>query len=483
MADIPQITYTGVDDIVECSYVLDLGVEPSKAMLRTLTQPTLTTGEGELSFGMGSPATTLTFSGMRVVQGTLREFKGREAFRWQLQIADRRWKWESVLVSGEYNVRNVDGTIKSGTEKTPQQLATLLFNALGETGYSVSGLPSTSRPEMKWDGASAAKQLEELCAMFGCRVALGIDDRATVVRLSQGTSLPTNGEEISPDTELAPKPRTAAVRVISEPTRFRVKIKLKAVGLDTDDEVREVNALNYKPGGEWVGEDPFCFLGVSQSYRNLALDTVFRWYELDEIVLGNNVLPVSVASMDDVTVLPYNLKVHGKYWPQEGRIGNTDACTAYPGDFLVDGKYVKFAYPVIQRISSGIMEADLYLEAYITIKNGGETYRRDNTRNVTDGIGPQKTYYVPGILGVDVMGYDGCETPTGWSSNVGSTYPMLEEHAEYLASQWDTSHKAMRYAGIQKIPITGRIHQVGWHIYQRPSYTIASQGFRQDVFV
>lgn len=82
--------------------------------------------------------------------------------------------------------------------KSPQQLAKLCLDALGETNYDVSELPDTARPYVHWDEVRPAEALARLCDQFGCRVVLGVDDRVYVRQVGVGQPLDrTDGRTVS----------------------------------------------------------------------------------------------------------------------------------------------------------------------------------------------------------------------------------------------------------------------------------------------
>ena len=59
-------------------------------------------------------------------------------------IQDRRWRWKHKFVNGSYNVKDETGTAIGSTLKNAREIATLLLNALGETGYDVTAIPTTA---------------------------------------------------------------------------------------------------------------------------------------------------------------------------------------------------------------------------------------------------------------------------------------------------------------------------------------------------
>src|SRR3972149_2004864 len=114
-----------------------------------------------------------------------------------LSIFDRRWKWQYGSVSGHYNRRTETGKLivandpefrtssVMNSQKTPQELATILLNEMGETNFDVSPLPEGTGPEVKWEDDNPARELAQLCEMFGCRVVYGWGGRGRLFRIGQ----------------------------------------------------------------------------------------------------------------------------------------------------------------------------------------------------------------------------------------------------------------------------------------------------------
>ena len=110
---------------------------------------------------------------------------------WDLPILDRRWKWRFGEISGSYNVRRPDKTYKR--EKTPQELAALCLEAMGEQRdrWDVSRLPNFARPEILWKVDNPASMLDELVSQLGCTWTLDyFSDQVVIWPLGEGVDLP-----------------------------------------------------------------------------------------------------------------------------------------------------------------------------------------------------------------------------------------------------------------------------------------------------
>lgn len=221
---------------------------------------------------------------------------GGSGQRWILPVKDRRWKWQEGwgVVYGHYNVPKPDQTYTQ--EKTPRELATLLFQEMGESGFDVSKLPNDPRPEIHWDGAHAATELDQLCASIGCVVVLNpFTNNAEIWKVGQGATLPTGGTQGAAYTPILPiKP--SKIIVEAGPTLFQATFKTEAVGLDIDEKWKPIDELSYKPASGW-GKSAMVagFPEITGTFnkgtralpiRELAKATVFRCYRISGLAHG-----------------------------------------------------------------------------------------------------------------------------------------------------------------------------------------------------
>lgn len=208
-----------------------------------------------------------------------------------LVILDRRWKWKWPAISGHYNVRNPDGSIRNDaavpinqTEKTPQELATLLLTELGEVGFDVADMPNDSRPEVRWELAGAAQELQALCDLLGCRIVLQRDNQVAIRRAGEGAVLP-DGPLIEDYLSFDPANKPDAVAVMFGPDRFQVDFFLEAVGEDFDGTIKPIAELSYRPaGGFQEPEHMEDILGAESDFRRANMErarrTVYRMYRI-----------------------------------------------------------------------------------------------------------------------------------------------------------------------------------------------------------
>ncbi len=91
----------------------------------------------------------------------------------RLKLLDFRWASRFGEINGLYNAILPDNTLDPDLERTPQQLATLLGDAMGLTSFDVTALPDDARPLVNWVCANPASELDRLCDLLGCRFAPG----------------------------------------------------------------------------------------------------------------------------------------------------------------------------------------------------------------------------------------------------------------------------------------------------------------------
>ncbi len=139
-----------------------------------------------LTFG----ETRVEFPDCKLDYGTVERTAGGLICR--LALLDHRWRWRFGQISGTYNVRRDDSQLQKNaddadnSERTPQQLATLCLEAMGETQFDVGDLPNESRPSVEWDCVVPADALAALCDQLGCRVVLQLNNRVALRRAGVG---------------------------------------------------------------------------------------------------------------------------------------------------------------------------------------------------------------------------------------------------------------------------------------------------------
>lgn len=310
-------TFPGIQQIVDGSISFTAGITPSVASLTIAPQNNFLAQVGPLVFFDGF--TTLVWPDARIDSNSFE--RNSKGMVWRLSIYDRRWKWQQTggggVISLGANLRNHNNTIILATEQTPQQLAARCLNILGETGYDVSALSNSDRPEISWDAALPAQVLEELCESMGCRVVLGLDNRVRVCKVGSGDQLPATPDIQQDSLSLHIPTMPDRIIAMCAPDRFQIDARLEAVGIENDGKgtLKPINFLSYMPARGWESTD----LGFDNvdgvKNRELARKSVFRYYRV--------VFPLTVPGYTDTK-------------------GNVDATITYPWQLKVEDTQVEY---------------------------------------------------------------------------------------------------------------------------------------------
>lgn len=304
-----NISVTGVTSTIRGHYTNSLGWLPGIAVIDVL--PGSYSGYQIVDIEFTDGANTVTLQDCKVYKvKDIYEInddglKGGAVTR--LWIKDRRWRWVGLgHVSGTYNIPKNDGTVWSATEKTPQQLISLVLDALGETGYGVTAMPNSHRPFVAWEIAVPAAAGQSLLADCGCDIAYNpLTDTVNVVQLGAGT-LPTfsNVQSLTSGFDLADIP--SAVIAIADRTTFQCKFALGARGRNRDGSIVAPADLDYTPTLGWDTEDdPLNLLpGQDQTDRALANGSVYRLFQIETFSDGTLSLPGYGTISEIEQVLP-----------------------------------------------------------------------------------------------------------------------------------------------------------------------------------
>lgn len=293
-----DVTFPEVQQVHALEVNFVHGISPAAFVLTIAPQQDFAGTGGDLVVDDGAIA--YTFSDCKVDQATL-DYTAH-GLLWRITVFDRRWKWAFPTISGAYNLRmdTPDVAIEpivAGTEQTPQQLATLLLEALGEEDFDVADMPNDPRPTVDWDGANAARELANLADALSCRVVLQLDDTVAIRVAGAGDDLPDGGV-MEDSWTIDPPERPDSIGIRCARTRYQFDAPLLAVGLDTDDTVRPIGELSYAPPGGWVGADfPALQSLKTKNYPawERAVKSVLRWYQIQ--------FPLSVAGIGQVASL------------------------------------------------------------------------------------------------------------------------------------------------------------------------------------
>lgn len=279
-------TFPGVNAVIDAEISVIQGISPSICTMRITPQADVLREGGTLTFYFGE--LSVTWTNCKVDYASLE--RDRNGMIWKLRIMDRRWKWRYGRISGAYNLRNADNTIRSDTKKNPQELAQLCLTEMGEYNYDVGSLPTSVHPTIQWSMENPAEALASLCDSLNCRVVLSLaDETVRIVKVGEGANLP-DGPMTQGGETIDPPEMPDSVSIATAPVRFQVDFELEAVGKDTDGKIKPIDNLSYKPAGGWAS-DPFDEDDPSSGFFNtlyqkgkrehaLAVQTVYRWYRI-----------------------------------------------------------------------------------------------------------------------------------------------------------------------------------------------------------
>lgn len=373
MADFrPIIDFPGIVGPKQGTYTLTRGITPG--IVTIVCDPELGNLQGTGTVTLGDGRSTVSIPKCQVDQINL-EFNINQQLA-TIPLLDRRWMWQFGSIDGRYNVTaprvydvpaiNASGTqtgnptspddadtapsIQEDTKKSARELATLLFEAMGETGYDVGALPHDDFPAKEWDATNPARELESLANQYGCVVCYSpFTDKAGIVKDGVGAELPQPGvSDLQSDAlSIDPPEGPRAIVVYGAPVEHQVRFQLEAVGLDFDGRVKLLDDLSYKPSGGWGSMSPpfsakytdavFPNLPTGRHSRDavaLIQASVYRWYRIKHTLPmyreGECWIPVDDTEsatnrkrLDHIVLLPYRIETAQDDLGQRNKLGAT----------------------------------------------------------------------------------------------------------------------------------------------------------------
>lgn len=521
-------TFPGVNAVIDAEISVIQGISPSVCTMHIAPQAELLREGGTLAFYFGDRS--ITWTNCKVDYASMERDQG--GMIWQLRILDRRWKWRFGKISGAYNLRNADNTVRSDTEKNPQELAELCLAAMGEYSYDVSGLPIEPRPFIDWNVTNPAEALAALCDTLNCRVVLSLaNEMVKIVKVGTGADLPngpiTQGGETIDSPEMP-----SQIAIVTAPVRYQCDFMLEAVGLDTDGKIKAIDSLSYKPPGGWgieaVEDGEFYNVLDKKGKREQALarQSVYRWYR----ILDSFQVPGYGLIEDRRQVLPLfdelaetilqtdpsdNTKkfinrpslVYGGWCPYPdgaaAGLPNISSTLVPPPTATVDENdsiylrpytldtelgIVKFNDPVFYNLNPGegkqlqISPAQLYLRTSCNIK-----YKDTNShihyyysRNTGGSFNTLPQYINRSEIQLNVIPVYG----SSGSYTLTYNYEDVNEECEYWLDaamrEYQTARpETRRYAGMIQQDLDGAIRQVTYTVGPAGTYTTISRNDEQ----
>lgn len=496
------------------------GVQPSVCMIYTVPHSLRMTDIAPLVFGLVD-GPTFTFPDCKLEAPQLDT--GQSGAVWRLPILDRRWKWQFAHIFGSYNIRKPNGTYLR--EKTPQELASLLLDSMGESGYNVSQLPNDARPERYWEtGADSASELDRLCSELGCIVVLNWQtNRVEIWPLGAGSILPDGAIE---GRSFAPVKRSSpsSIRVEAGNTLFQDTFTTEAVGLDVDDKWKPIDQLSYRPSGGWgntfppggfphlLDTDTYTLHGRTLKTRDLAESTVFRCYRVNGLLSGGWV-PTYLTTAD-LSIQPQSRKdlqlsdeladeeinpsdgglrrlpavVYARYLA-ESRMGRVASSVPvrYPHTFGFDSEHgiVQFGEPLYLRSGGDVVPAEVQYECAFHAGRDGVMHRLSKTNATgSPATTPDRLISRPEILFRSIQRY-AANAPFAEEDNLADAEQRLQYWFDAAIGEYNLQiGGTLRYSGLVPILVDGRTLQVTWSAGGlRAARTIASQAQRHNRIV
>lgn len=476
------------------SYTLSLGTEPGVA---TVTAPP--------DFGRIKPVGPLDvyWQGRRFFrlldarldnQGAPSSTTSTPLVQWTIQ--DRRWKWQyGDTLDGDYNREEKDG--KLVREKSPRELATLCFLALGEEGVDVSALPDKPRPPTQWIAASPKQELDRLCSAYNCAPAYSpFTNKAYLVKLGTGRAAPNDAFKSRSDS-FVNRPRPDAITIIGGTTLFQSALKVDEwLALEVDGTYVEMDQVSYKPAGGWETVWPLNFAALNTTYtdkatgetlyhRDLAQRSIWRTARISGQVAGgfspealkgewNEPQSVtdlgpftgSVLEKDPLTGQRLDAYARGVFIDQRVGMKNSPAKTRWPGSVQINSeqRIVTFDRPCFKLTTDNKWEqTTMELIAAYEVSHEGVPVRfdlrRDSTQQIYDA-GELREYHREIVREV----IEKTASATGQKSdNLKECEKQAKYYLDEIADQFDTRDAvAAEYAGLEKFSLDGKLRNISW---------------------
>lgn len=473
------IDASGITGVKGLSGSFTRGISPSTFTVYCIPQD-VQGGTGTLTFGSGE--SVMQFVDCAVAASFVRQHTGTSPLM-AVKIQDRRWKWKFSVVNGHYNTRSSEGTVDPATKKEPRELATYILQAMGETNFNVSFMPTGVFPPADWVNKRADIALQELCDYVACDVVLNPQDNSVEIwPLGVGQGLGELGGQV----RHVPRVNVpATIECRTGPVRWQTRLKLRPVSRDaTTPRQRSIHDIEYKPQGGWELQSPFTFQSITNTLqRAILFATMWREYRVVGQADGSLTPPFCnqpVSSVDQYILDDYLIEsetdvegykrqmpfyIGGTYWPYTDLPQNCDPEQYYNGEATLykDRRMVTFPIPIHGFNSSGQpVEPTLYLfTSYRVETTAGELvylFWRDNTSSGTGGkliLERPEIFAIFNNAGVPGSATDTSQQALSEASNYVSIFKRKYENPN--ASE-------VTVAGFQPALLNGVLTQVSWNL-------------------
>lgn len=514
---VTTVSYPGINQIESMIATIDHGITAGQIQLRFAPQSASTIrlyGEMRITYD----GSTVIFTNCIADRATYQFNETGEAI--SLVIRDFRWTWEHGTISGRYNVKNADGTIRilndaepsdtdaiGNSKKTPQELATLLLEAMGVETFDVAQLPNDTLPFVDWEHANPAQELAKLCESLGYSIVPTTTGEVRLLKLGTGNDLPPGPIESSGET-VNPANPPKRIGIVCGPTLAQFDFWLDPVGLDLDGEIREIQDLSYAPAGGWINGQGDLDAIIDDKARTLAEKTVHKWFRTLEADMQFGRFPFFTYVEETLPIMPFRIEktklrgldvekpatVFGEWYPwKTGRNRNTvsdyldidradsdfDVNFAYtfvPYPFELDGELglVKFSEPINRIHRGNLIHARLWIRTACRLR---ELATGNFTRTVIyrdiDPTSPAGDRLVRHDEIVNTLIYNAELEPLDNIEDVerecNHYLDELEQEYQFITPQTAT------YVGILNAELDGAIQVVSWSFNSKGASTMISR--------
>jgi hypothetical protein len=244
-----QVFYPGVGAYESFTITDIAGCSPAIGVLKMYPQAGLPAEDGDLTIQYDDTVNgtqIIVFKNCHIDATSYERNSGGQIV--SVRLFDERWAWAFGEITGRYNIRLPNNWVNPNHEKTPQQLATMCFQAMGVQNFDVSALPNNARPDVDWDHDNPAQCLDKLVNDLGCRV---VPIRSTgqwkICVTGVGNTLPEYYPYNDAGDGIDPVEVPDYIKVVTAPWQYQVSLQLRAVGRDTDYSWQLLSALSYCP--------------------------------------------------------------------------------------------------------------------------------------------------------------------------------------------------------------------------------------------
>src|SRR6185437_2407523 len=220
------------------------GISPSVCVVRVFPQYGWPDRIGDMVFTYN--AHQIVIPGCTIDNASFQRNSGGKIV--SVRILDSRWRWAYGQITLRANVRLPNNFVDPLHEKTPQEIATLCFIAMGETSFDVSALPSDARPDIDWESENPAQCLAQMCDDLGCRIVPRRSDATWVIcQTGVGNPLPDNLPYQDGGDGIDPKEIPDFLQIVTAPVNYQVALPMEPIGRDLDQSWLPAQELSYCP--------------------------------------------------------------------------------------------------------------------------------------------------------------------------------------------------------------------------------------------